>query len=419
MQEALEASQRASTIEDEQQRNAALTEAKALVLHARNSQSLPRLKAMRELARSEQLIAARADEFDKWPSLLNVNNGTIDLQTGELRPHLREDMLTRLVPINYNPEADCPNWTKFLNTITGGNPELMLYLKRVAGYVLTGSSQEHAIFILHGEGQNGKSTFVNALERITGEYAAAVDSRSLLNNKNAGSGINNDLARLQGVRLAHASEPDMGKLLDEALLKKLSSGEKVTARFLHKEFFEFTPEFKLMLSANHMPEVRGNDRGIWRRLKLVPFHHTIPDADKQRDFFEKQLEPELEGILAWAVEGAMEWNQVGLDEPQIVKVATQEYRGEMDVIGQFLAEQCVVDPRFEIDTTELYLAYTSWADLRRNIPQKQQGFSRELTRRGFKDRKSGNQRFRTGLTLSSKPATQIRWGAPQEQDAQE
>ena len=123
--------------------------------------------------------------------------------------------------------------------------------------------------------------------------------------------------------------------------------------------------------------------------------------------------------MAWAVEGAMEWNQVGLDEPQIVKVATQEYRGEMDVIGQFLAEQCVVDPRFEIDTTELYLAYTSWADLRRNIPQKQQGFSRELTRRGFKDRKSGNQRFRTGLTLSSKPATQIRWGAPQEQDAQE
>ncbi|WP_082505763.1 phage/plasmid primase, P4 family [Deinococcus sp. Leaf326] len=407
-QEALDYGQQAKTIEDEGRRNFATTEAKALVQHAQRSQSLPRLKAMLECAKTEQSIAVRAEEFDNSPYLLNVKNGTIDLQSGKLHPHRREDMLTRVVNIDYVPDAQCPNWTDFLRTVTGNNPDLIRYLKRVAGYILTGSSQEHAIFVLHGEGQNGKSTFVNALELIAGEYASAIDSRTLLSKNNLGGGINNDLARLQGVRLAHASEPDMGAMLDEALMKKLSSGERVTARFLHKEFFEFVPEFKLVLSANHLPTTRGNDRGIWRRLKLVPFDQTIPDSNKERDFFDKRLKPEIEGILAWAVEGALEWNQDGLSEPQTIREATKHYRDEMDLIGQFIEDRCIIDAAAREEVGTLYSFYRSWAEQNGCTPVKQQALSRDFTRRGYEEQKSNGKRYRVGLRL--RMVSDASWG---------
>lgn len=404
--EALGLLEAAGDVEDEEQRTNAEAHAKAALKHAYVSQGAARIRAMLELAETEPEIAARTEDFDQSPYLLNVSNGTLDLQTGELRPHRREDKLTRLVPVNYRPDAECPNWLRFIDRISGGDAELARYFKRMAGYILTGSSQEHAIFVLYGDGQNGKSTFVNALERITGEYAAAVDAKSLLHRRGtASSGINNDLARLKGVRLAHASEPDMGSMLDEALLKKLSSGERVTARFLHKEFFEFTPEFKLVLSANHIPEVRGNDKGIWRRLRLVPFTQTIPDAERQRDFFEKELEPELEGILAWAVEGALEWNQDGLAEPQAVLDSTQEYREEMDVIGQFVEERCVVDPQERIESGELYASYKFWCEMSGLHPMAAQRLGRELKTRGFGHGKSNGKRYRFGLNLKKSVGT--------------
>ncbi len=353
---------------------------------ALKSEAEPRLKAIVELAKSEPEIVATTDEFDTDPWLLNVQNGTLDLRTGILKAHCREDRITKLVPVDYDPQALCPTWDAFLNRVMEGNASLIGFLQRAIGYALTGSPREQVIFILHGSGANGKTTFLLVIQTLLADYAAQTPTETLLVKK-SGS-IPNDVARLHGTRLVVAVEMESGKRLAEALVKQLTGCDKITARFLHKEFFEFVAAFKLFLATNHKPEIRGTDNAIWRRIRLIPFNVTIPPEEQDKGLVEK-LKAELPGILAWAVRGCLEWQRDGLGVPEAVKQATEGYRAEMDTLAAFLDECCILTPDAKASATPLYAAYKQWCAGNGEAPLTQQKFGMCLTERGFQRRRSG------------------------------
>jgi len=286
-------------------------------------------------------IAARADQFDREDWHVVAANGIIDLRTGDLLPHNPAALHSKhlgptLDSIPYDPDAMCPNFLTFLAKIfpEADGPEMTGYLQRVSGYTLTGDISEQCIFILNGDGDNGKTTLTQAIGDVLGTYYDTVPPETLLST--AHDRIPNDIAKLVGVRGVFASETEQHRHLAEALIKKLTGGEEVDARFLNHEWFKFRPKFKLWLHTNHIPKVRGKDKGIWRRLRVIPFTYTFTDDEKQRDFYERVLRPELPGILAWMVRGGLEWQQVGLREPERVKAAWAAYRATSDTLKQFI-----------------------------------------------------------------------------------
>lgn len=276
----------------------------ALAKHAVASESAGRLAAMVELAKSEAELVARSSEFDADPMLLGVGNGTVNLLTGGLWEPRREDYITKQAMTHYDPAAQCPLWLSFLNRIMGGDTEMIGFLQRAMGYALTGSAKEQCLFLLYGVGANGKSTFLNVIGELAGDYGANTPAESLMVQQN--SGVRNDIARLRGVRFVTAIETEDGQRLAESLVKSLTGGDTISARFLYGEFFDFTPQFKLFLAANHKPVIKGDDYAIWRRVRLVPFEVTVPEGEQDRDLPEK-LRAELPGILNWAIEGCHEW----------------------------------------------------------------------------------------------------------------
>jgi putative DNA primase/helicase len=350
-----------------------------LLAHGLASEASARIRAMVELAASEPEVVALPEQFDRDPWLLNAANGTVDLRTGALRGHRREDLITRIAPVRFDQGAEAPGWEAFLSRITEGNAGLVQYLQRVAGYTLTGLTREHALFILYGPGGNGKTTFVEALRACLGGYAAQADFGSFLSGSR---GIPNDIARLAGCRLVTAAEVDEGRRLDESRVKQLTGGDRVTARFLFREFFEFDPAFKLFLITNHRPEVRGTDHGLWRRIHLVPFDVTIPEEEIDSSLREKLLE-ELPGILNWAVQGCLAWQERGLDPPDEVRAATESYRREMDLAGTFIEDCCSVGEDRSIRAADLYPAYLAWCRSVGEQPLSQKGLGARLTERGF------------------------------------
>jgi putative DNA primase/helicase len=340
--------------------------AKALASHAIRSESKRAIRDMLILAQSEESIPLTREELDTNLWLLNCSNGTIDLRTGELRKHRREDYITRCIATRFNPDAPRHLWEAFLKKIFNGNTELIAFFKRALGYALTGDTSEQCFFLLYGSGSNGKSTLLEVIQAILSDYAQAAEFKAFLSRDN--EGIRNDIARMNGKRLVVAKEADKGKQLAEALVKTLTGGDTITARFLHQEYFDFKPQFKLFLAANHKPEIKGTDLGIWRRVRLVPFEVTIPDKDKDKNLSKKLLE-EAEGILAWLVEGCLEWQREGLGEPQIVRDATQAYQTEMDIAAQFLKDNCRLQKpapgqgkkgEFSTSTTDLMQCFTAW-----------------------------------------------------------
>lgn len=367
--------------------------ATALRKHARASESAARIRAMVDLARHRLPISA--DRWDRIPAVLNCPNGTLDLTTGVLRPHAPEELLTRVTRDPFEPAADCPRFRAFLERIFGGDRDLIAFVQRAAGYSILGEPTADALFVLWGTGRNGKTTFLNTIRDVLGTYGYHARPQTFMAKKHD-SAIPNDVAQLAGVRFVSTVETGEGGRLDEAFVKAATGRDPQRARFLHREFFEFKPEFVLFIGTNHKPEIRGNDLGIWSRIRLIPFTQTIPEPERDPELGRK-LAAEGPGVLKWLVEGCREFLRTGLAEPAIVRAGTEGYREEMDTIGAFL-EECT-KPGDRETAAALYAAYQLWTRRNGGYPLNHQHFAARLRDRGFEPQKSGSVRWRLGLSL--------------------
>ncbi len=373
----------------------------ALSKWARESEKRSRLMDMIALAQSVPGISIAPTDLDADPWLLNCCNGTLDLRTGNLLPHKRENNLTKIAPVNYDPAAQSDIWDDFLRTATGDDAELMAFLQRAAGYSLTGDTGEEKLFFIHGPAASGKSTAIEALKATLGEYSATADFEAFLKRRDVG-GPRNDIARLAGSRFVVSIEVDEGKRLAEGLVKMLTGGDTVTARFLHKEAFEFVPQFKLWLAANHEPKVSDEDTAMWRRILRVPFDHVIPDDQRDPTVKAKLKNPRLSGpaILAWAVQGCLAWQCDGLKVPEKVTAATNEYRQAMDPLTEWFDAHCVLAADAWTSSEALSKSYRQWAADNNAKPAEGRGFGQRLKARGLEHRKQNGDRGWRGVNLT-------------------
>lgn len=381
----------ANRIKDENER-------KAFLIHVHKSESYRSLSAMVTLARADSSTARLPDDFDADPWLLTVENGTLDLRTGKLQPHDPRHLITKLAPVTYDPAAQCPNWLDFLDMIMDRRPQLTGFLKRAFGTSLTGVTSDKAMYILYGAGgDNGKSTLIDVMQRVLGDYARRTPVETFL-KKRDGS-IPNDIARLKGARFVWTSENERGSRLSEALIKEMTGGDKLAARFMRGEFFEFMPEFKLWFATNHKPAVRG-DAAVWRRLKLIPFDISIPvDKQKLRHEVMEIFSREHSGILNWAIEGCLEWLREGLGVPEEVVAATQEYEAEQDTFAMFLDEKCVRVPNARVLSLDLYQEYRAWSEQRCESPVSHKAFASLMSERNFTKTKTMKGALYFGIGL--------------------
>jgi putative DNA primase/helicase len=341
------------------------------------SQNSARVTAM--LGEAKPHIAVRMDALDTDPWLLNCQNVTIDLRTGERWDHDPNDLITQLVPMEYDPTAKAPRFEQFLQEVLV-DEDVIQFVQRFAGYSLTGDTRERVLAILYGSGKNGKSTLVELLRDAMGDYADNTDVETILLKKY--SGVGNDVAALKGARLVSTAEVEKGRRLAESKVKNLTGQDTVTARFLFCEPFSFRPEFKLWLSTNHKPEIQGTDDAIWDRIRLVPFTQRF-DGKNQNTKLPQELREELPGVLAWMVAGCLEWQENGLGEPKKVREATKAYRTEMDVLAAFIKDCCVVDEDARTPATPLYQAYQRWCTENGETEETQRRFGGRLSERGF------------------------------------
>ena len=358
-----------------------------LVKWALQSESEKRLQAMIALAQSELGIPVTPDELDRDKWLLNCQNGTLNLRGLNLGVHDRSHLITKVTSAPYDPNAKCELWLRFLDRIFSENPGLIAFVQRAAGYALTGETYEHCIFIPYGKGRNGKSTLLEALASLLNDYAQQTPTETLLSVH--GNRIPNDVAQLKGARLVTAVEVEEGRRLNESLVKQLTGGDRVKARFLHAEFFQYVPECKLFLAVNHLPEVRGTDNAIWERIKPIPFDVTIPKAERDKQLPQKLI-AEMAGILAWCVGGCTAWQLGGLGEPREVLGATEKYREEMDVLGSFVSAKCFVGLDAKCKSGLLFESYTDWCVKANEKPLRQKDFVLRMEERGFKREKSSS-----------------------------
>jgi putative DNA primase/helicase len=368
-----------------------------LAKHALQSEAAKRIEWLVELAKSEPAIPASIEMLDANPWLLNCLNGAIDLRSGKLLPHDRHNLCTKQVPVEFTPEAECPMWKVFLNRIMAENKQLISFLQRAVGYSLTGMTTEQVLFILYGTGANGKSTFVESVRSLLGDYGQQSEFETFLVRKNGG-GPRNDIARLKGARFVSAAEGEQDCRLSESVIKQVTGGDKIAARFLYQEHFEFTPEFKLFLASNHKPRIVGTNEAIWRRIRLIPFTVTIPRRERDPQLLDK-LRRELPGILAWAVRGCLTWQKKGLGEPNEVAEATSEYRQEEDFLATFLADKCITDPKGVAHAGMLFEVYEQCCKDNGEQPETQKVFGSELHSRGCTSGKKKGKRAWFGVRL--------------------
>ncbi|PFW41338.1 DNA primase [Bacillus thuringiensis] len=346
------------------------------------------------------LVPGERGDFDTHKYLLNVENGIVDLKTGKLQQHDRELGLTKITNIAFDENAKCPEWLNFLDQIFQGDKELAEYMQRLIGYSLTGEITEQIMVFLIGGGSNGKSTFINIIKDIMGDYGRQAKSDTFIKKKETGA--NNDIARLVGSRFVSAIESEDGEQLSEAFVKQITGGEPVLARFLRQEFFEFIPEFKVFFTTNHKPVIKGVDEGIWRRIRLIPFNLQLPKEKRDKKLPEK-LSLEMPGILNWAIEGCLKWQKSGLKDPAIVMKATGDYKEEMDILGPFMFECCFKREDFQIEAKDLYEVYANWCFRNGEHQLKNRAFYRILESQGFKrERGNRNKYFIKGVTLTDR-----------------
>ncbi|MFK0290307.1 phage/plasmid primase, P4 family [Streptomyces sp. NPDC090442] len=318
--------------------------------------------------RSVPNVHVAAAEFDAQPDLLSFRNGVVELRTGTLRPHRKEDMLTVTLPFNYEAGAQCPRWEAFLAEIMPGMPEMPAYLRRLIGYGITGYTTEQCFAVLLGKGANGKSVLTDAITDVFGQITKTTPFDTFEEKK--GGGIPNDIAALRDARLVMASEGEAGKPMSESVIKRLTGKDKVTARFLRQEFFTFQPTFLIMLATNHRPAFKGQDDGLWRRVKLIPFNRYFAPHERDYDLGDKLLS-ERAGIVAWAVRGAVEWFAGGLQDPEVVRAATKNYRETSDALFEFFPGVLVKGEDSDVvPAQEAFNLYLEWCE-ENNLPLKE------------------------------------------------
>ena len=314
--------------------------------------------------------------FDRNRELLNTTSGVIDLTDFSLRDSTPKDYFTKSIAAHYDVTAKCPLWDKFLHEIFASDDDMIRYIQKAVGYSLTGSTQEQCAFLLIGDGCNGKSTFLDIIRQLFGDYASNIQAESLM-IRNNNNGINSDIARLRGARLVTSAEPNEGLRLNEGLIKQLTGGDIVTARKLYGDEFEFKPEFKLWMAANHKPVIRGNDHGIWRRMHIVPFSVQIPKEKIDKTLTDKLL-TEIDGIFQWALAGLRLYQSEGLELPEMVSAATAEYRMEMDVVARFLEECTENSFAGMVRASDLYQTFALWAKNNNEYPMSNTKFGKEV-----------------------------------------
>lgn len=348
------------------------------------------------LKETEHLLSIKPEEFDSDKNLFNVQNGYLDLKTGTLHNHDRNKFFTKISSVEYTDKADCPMWMEFLNTIFDGDQSLINYIQRAVGYSLSGSTEEQIMFILHGNGRNGKSVFLDIITEIFGNYSINIQPQTIM-VKQQTSGANSDIARLSGARFVTTTEPNEGVRFDEGLVKQLTGGDKVTARFLYGDEFDFNPEFKLWMATNHKPIIRGTDDGIWRRLAIIPFTVQIP-LNKVDKRLKHKLKREMKAILNWMSEGYSLWRESGLQEPECIRLQRAQYRVEMDSVETFIEECCLVTPNGKVKSKAFYQAYREWAKENGQYMMSSTKLGREMGNKFSKLRSNGS--YYVGVQLN-------------------
>jgi putative DNA primase/helicase len=377
--------------------------------HAIRSESNGAISAMLDRAKSE--LGVSPAQFNTQLHLLNCRNGTVNLETGELLPHNPADFITRCVDASYKPDADCPRWEKFIDTIFDHDAAMVAFIQQALGMSLSGSIQEQVFFLCHGVGSNGKTTMLEVARRILWLYAKQANIETFMVRKQ--EGISNDRAELYGARLVNASEMKLGSRLNEALIKKVTGGEPERARFLNSNEFEYMPEYTLWLAVNHVPEIKDTTNSIWRRVMYIPFtvvfeeNHTDPEKRIDPTLLQKLME-EKDGIFTWMVQGHMAWKKAGrLVAPQAVIDATSDYRAEMDTIGIFLQECCTTGKNLKVQAKYVYDAYKDWCVANGNEPVSLTEFGKSITEHGYIKKKADGKVQYQGITLVDMPASAV------------
>lgn len=324
-------------------------------------------------------LAIAVDDLDRHVWLLNCKNGTLDLKTGQLRLHAQGDYLSKLVAFDYDKNARCPEWDKFILEVQQGKPEMVSYIQKAIGYTLTGDVSEKCMFVLHGPPDTGKSTFIEMIQILLDEYSTKIQTQTLMFQRDRG--IPNDIAKLKGTRFVHASEAEEQERLAESRIKELTGGDTVCGCFKYGEEFHFSPTWTIWLSTNNKPKASG-DKALWNRLKMVPFTRIFTKAEQDKKLRAKLI-AEMPGILRWAVEGCLLWQKEGLGEPADVTAATGKYKDEQDIIGHFIDQQCELDPDYREMASDLYKTYKQWCQDTGEYSQSQRAFGLKLTERGL------------------------------------
>ncbi|MGF1625961.1 MAG: phage/plasmid primase, P4 family [Alphaproteobacteria bacterium] len=359
---------------------------------ARMIASARTINAVQSLAQSDPRQTLVPDDLDRDQWLLNTRAGTVDLRSGELHAHDRGDLITKLTGAALGAEYRGSMWLRFLDRIMDGNRELVDYMQRVAGYLLTGSTAEHALFYCYGTGSNGKSVFINTITRTLGDYATTAPAETFMQSKNDRHPT--EIAALAGARVVTAQEVASGRVWDEGKIKALTGGDRIAARFMRGDFFQFTPQFKLLLAANHRPVLQTVDEAIKRRIHLIPFDITIKAEERDASLPDKLI-AEAPAILRWMVDGCLEWQAQGLNPPDIIRETTERYLDGEDTLGQWLEECCERQAGTFTRTADLYSNYRRFCTERGEQPKSCKGFSEDLEKKSPTKRRNtaGQQGF--------------------------
>jgi putative DNA primase/helicase len=361
--------------------------------------------AVERLAKADRRHAATSDQWDADVWLLNTPDGVVDLRTGKLRPHHPQDYMTKITAAG--PHGECPRWHQFLDRITGGEIALKNYLQRPTGYALTGITREHALFFGYGTGANGKTVFTDTVSNTLAAYhcTAPIETFTATSMDRHPT----ELADLRGARLVTAVETEEGRRWAESRIKMLTGGEKVKARFMRQDLFEFTPQLKLLITGNHKPGLRSVDEAMRRRFNLIPFTVTIPPEERDPDLTQK-LKAEWPGILAWMVQGCLAWQSTGLEPPEIVREATTAYLDGEDAIAAWIDEECEPDPQAWEKVGALYASWKTWADKSGEYAGSVKRFGQNLEARGYSPQRSHAGRGFRGLRINPPEPDGRHWG---------
>ncbi len=401
--ESAEISRQASNEQQEYRRKSLMERAELLLKWAIQSENERTIAAGLKLSKYALLI--EYSELNTNPWLFNVQNGTLDLRSGNLQPHNSLDLITFISPVTFDAHAQCPTWEKFLSEVFSGDLDMVKFIQRAVGWSLTGVVKERALFFLFGDtGKNGKSTLVETIMKLMGicgennyGYGRKVTADTFMRSKNHEDN-QRKTATLAGPRFICTSEVDEDHRLNEQLIKDITGGDTIEARKLYQEAFSFTPQFKPWMYGNHMPEIRGTDDAIWSRLRLIPFEVSF--QGREDIHLPEKLQGELSGILNWAIQGCLDWQRGGLRPPMKVQAATDAYRAEMDVFGPFISECCVINPHAEVLSSDLWQVYNNWCLVNGVKEESQSKLGKYLNSKGFNvERGTGGRKKRLGIGL--------------------